>query len=91
MTASPSVPCYRCGGEMETGTTNFCYTQGRHTLVFENVPALICSECHESSLDGPAFDIIQRVVREDCPPTRTVEVGVYDLAAAPYAAEMLRS
>jgi YgiT-type zinc finger domain-containing protein len=70
---------------MQPGMTTFCHTRAARHFVFENVPALICSQCGERSFDGPAFDTIQRIIRQDCPPTRIVEVGVYDLAATPWA------
>ncbi len=89
MTAPTNSLCYRCGGDMRPGTTIFCHTRGERHYVFENVPALICVECGESSFDGPAFDIIQRIIRDACPPTRSVEVGVYDLATAPYSAALV--
>lgn len=87
MTAPNAVPCYRWGGEMEAGTTSFCYTEAGHTFLLENVSALICSE---SSFDGPTFDTIQRIVREKWPPPRVAEVGVHDLTSAPYAAEAVK-
>ena len=76
--------CYRCGGEMRSATTTFCHEQDGRIWLFENVPALVCDQCGEQSFPGVVFDRIQQIITEDATPPRTVEAGVYDLAAASY-------
>lgn len=88
---SNAFPCYRCGGDMEPAATTYTMTLADRTRIFEHVPARVCMKCGERSFHGRVVDLIQRIVHEDCPPTRTVEVGVYDLTAAPYAAEGMKT
>jgi YgiT-type zinc finger domain-containing protein len=70
---------------MEPGMTTHTVTHAGRTRIFEHVPAHICTQCHEQSFSSQVAALIQRIIREDCPPTRTTEVGVYDLAATPWA------
>ncbi len=56
------------------------FTFGERVVVFENVPALVCSQCSELLLDPRTADIIHKLGRGEQPPSRTAEVPVYDLA-----------
>ena len=86
-----AIPCYRCGGDMEPATTTYIVTVDERTRIFEHVPARVCTQCGERTFHERIVDLIQRIVREDCPSSRTADVSVYDLSAAPFAAEALRS
>ncbi len=51
-------------------------------VVFENVPAEVCSRCGEILFEGPIVDRLNQVLWSMGPAPRTMEVPVYDLSAA---------
>ena len=53
-----------------------------HVVVFENVPAEVCTRCGEVLFTGPVVDRLNQVLWAMAPATRTMEVPVYDLSAA---------
>jgi YgiT-type zinc finger domain-containing protein len=76
--------CPDCGDDMEPGTTTYCDTVADAAVIIENIPALICGQC---GYEGWAIDIaaeIERLVRDQPPPTRTVTVPVYELVDGRY-------
>lgn len=79
---SATTSCYRCGGDMEARSVTHTLTHGERTRIFRHVPAYVCAECGERSFAGAVAARLQRLVRDNCPPTDTVSVEVYDLAAA---------
>lgn len=86
-----AIPCHRCGGDMEPATTTYTVSMDERTHIFEHVPARVCTQCGERSFHERIVDLIQRIVLEDCPSSRTTEASVYDLSEAPFAAEAMRS
>jgi len=44
--------CPTCGGNMIFGTTDVTLQRYRSVLVVQRVPALVCRECGETSLDA---------------------------------------
>ena len=52
-------------GEMQAGVTQVVLTRGNATVIFRNVPALVCDDCGEYYLDDEiAQDIYSRA--EQC-------------------------
>ena len=56
------MKCQICKfGEMKKGHTQVVLTRNNATLIFRNVPALICDDCGEYYLDEqPAQDVYNR-------------------------------
>jgi len=49
-------------------------------VIFEHVPALVCSQCGESLLRPETVKLMEELSRGERPPSRTEKVPVYDLA-----------
>lgn len=53
---------------------------GGRTVIFENVPALVCTQCGETLFSAETAEVMQRAAAGGQPPSRTEQVPVYDLA-----------
>ncbi len=53
-----------------------------HVVVFDNVPAEVCSQCGETLLAGEVVDRLNRLLWSMTPATRTIQTPVYDLSVA---------
>ena len=49
-------------------------------VIFENVPALVCSQCGETLLSAETARRIDELGRGERPPSRLDQVPVYDLS-----------
>ena len=57
-------PCLQCGGETHRTTITQEFTTDDMTIVIENVPAAVCTQCREEYVPGNVARIIGRLVRE---------------------------
>lgn len=74
--------CPVCRNAMVSKPIRHVQTWKDRVVVFENVPAEVCSRCGEVLFSGPVVDRLNRVLWSMSPATRTMEVPVYDLSAA---------
>lgn len=44
--------CPMCKGDMIAGTTDLTLRRGRSVVVVQSVPALVCQDCKEASIDA---------------------------------------
>jgi YgiT-type zinc finger domain-containing protein len=51
-------------------------------VVFDHVPAELCSQCGETRFAGPIVDKLNSLLWSMAPATRTIQAPVYDLALA---------
>lgn len=51
-------------------------------VVFDNVPAEVCSQCGETLFAGTVVDKLNRLLWSMAPATRTMQASVYDLSVA---------
>jgi predicted flap endonuclease-1-like 5' DNA nuclease len=51
--------------------------------LFENVPALVCSQCGERVYDDHIVECIEEIIARRPPPKRVVSVEVHDLLSVP--------
>jgi YgiT-type zinc finger domain-containing protein len=70
--------CDRCGGELTSGYTEIEYKYRGQRMLFENVPAQVCDQCGEVYLASVVACQIDRALREDTPPARTITVPVFE-------------
>jgi YgiT-type zinc finger domain-containing protein len=85
MTTNPNNQrCAVCGGESTATTITHEEKRSRHTYLFPNVPAAVCSACGEMWVDEAVLQQIDRIIATGVP-VRTVEPPVFDClrAAAP--------
>jgi YgiT-type zinc finger domain-containing protein len=57
-------------------------TSHERVVVFDNVPAEVCSQCGETLFAGPIVDKLNSLLWSMAPATRTIQAPVYDLALA---------
>ncbi len=75
-------PCRSCLGRdtYEDRLVSFPFQFRGRLILFENVPASVCSQCGEKLFSGDTADLMDKLARGETPPTRMTEVPVYDLA-----------
>ncbi|MBI4556645.1 MAG: YgiT-type zinc finger protein [Candidatus Hydrogenedentes bacterium] len=70
--------CYFCGGAVEERRMPREVRWQGQLLVFEDVPMGVCTQCSEKVLAPEVAKNIDRVLRQNVRPARTVEVPVYE-------------
>lgn len=59
--------CPACKSEMEQGFTELVFKRNRSVVVIENIPAVVCKQCGEASLDMKtsqlAYEIAEREIK----------------------------
>ena len=53
---------------------------GGRIVIFEHVPALVCSQCGETLFRAETLKLMEDLIAGERPPSRTETVPVYDLA-----------
>ena len=48
------IRCPLCKGRMRLGRTDVTFRRGRSVVVVESIPALVCENCGEASIDPAA-------------------------------------
>ena len=77
------MQCLVCHNDMEEKyIRHFQEWKGRY-VIFENVPALVCSVCKETLLTGNVVDIINKTLWSMPKAERKEEVDVYELELVP--------
>jgi hypothetical protein len=58
------------------------WTMHDRVVIFDNVPAEVCSQCGETLFAGPIVDKLHSLLWSMAPATRTIQASVYDLSIA---------
>ena len=60
------IRCPLCKGRMKLGRTDVTFRRGRSVVVVESIPALVCENCGEASIDTSvsktAYEIAEREI-----------------------------
>ena len=72
--------CVFCKGDLESKLIRYVQEYKGRVIIIENVPAEVCTQCHEPLLHPDVVERIQRVVWEQPTPKRQASVPVYDLS-----------
>ncbi len=60
------IGCPLCKGRMSLGRTDVTFRRGRSVVVVESIPALVCENCGEASIDvvasKAAYEIAEREI-----------------------------
>ena len=57
------MKCMYCQGRMERGTAPFHIDRNGYHLLFDKIPAWVCSQCGEVYFEEVEVDSIQAVIR----------------------------
>ncbi|MGK5088576.1 type II toxin-antitoxin system MqsA family antitoxin, partial [Bdellovibrionota bacterium FG-2] len=57
--------CVLCRGTMKSGTTDLTLRRGRSVVVIESVPALVCENCGEASLDAKTAQTVHELAERE--------------------------
>jgi YgiT-type zinc finger domain-containing protein len=56
-----------CKANMTKGTTDLTFRRGRSVVIIEGVPALVCQQCEEASIDSSvaqkAYDLAEMEIK----------------------------
>ena len=60
--------CPACKAHMTEGSTELVFKRGRSVVVVENIPAIVCKQCGEASLDSAtsqkAYDLADAEIKK---------------------------
>ncbi len=74
------MDCPVCHNKMKKKIIKYFQEWKGHYVVFENVPALVCSVCKENLLSGNIVDKINETLWSMPSSSRKEEVDVYELS-----------
>lgn len=81
MNQQPEGPCAACGGTWTRQSITHAQLWGDRLYRFEDVPALVCSQCGEVWLGAEVSQWIDRMIQEQPAPARYEQVPVFIFAA----------
>ena len=81
MNQQPEGPCAACGGNRTRQSITHAQLWGDRLYRFEEVPALVCSQCGEVWLGAEISQWIDRMIQEQPAPARYEQVPVFVFAA----------
>ncbi len=76
------MECPVCHNDMNTKSIKHFQEWKGHYVVFENVPAIVCSTCNETLLTGNIVDKINQTLWSMPKTSRKEEVDVYELTTS---------
>ena len=71
--------CPSCSGRFEERTVTHRQPWGEELYEFENVPALVCTQCGEVWLSADVGQLIEAVIKRHPQPKRYHQVPVFSL------------
>lgn len=74
--------CPVCRHSMTEALIRHVQTWYDSVVVFDNVPAEVCSQCGETLFAGTVVDKLNYLLWSMAPATRTIQASVYDLSVA---------
>lgn len=54
--------CPHCQGELKPGTTSYTINRNGYHLIIDDVPALVCDQCHEPLFTEDAVRLVQQMI-----------------------------
>jgi YgiT-type zinc finger domain-containing protein len=55
--------CPHCNGPLKPGKTSYTVNRNGYHLIIDDVPALICEQCHEPLFTEDAVRLVQQMIR----------------------------
>lgn len=74
--------CANCGSLLVPQRINYDKKIGDKRVLFEDVPALVCSSCDEVWIEGKVVEKMERLLQKGTKPTRWVKIPIWSLAKA---------
>jgi YgiT-type zinc finger domain-containing protein len=74
--------CVNCGGILIKQLVEYEKTVGSKKMLFEDVPALVCSCCDEIWIDGKVAEKMERIFKKNIKPKRYITLPVWSLSRA---------
>ena len=74
--------CRNCGSKSsyEKGRVSYPLKVKDRVVIYENVPAIVCRQCHETLFTAETVKLMETLRAPERTPSRIEEVAVYDLA-----------
>lgn len=57
------MECPYCQGKLVTGNTSYTVNRNGYHLIIDDVPVLICEQCHEPLFTEEAVHLVQKMIR----------------------------
>ena len=70
--------CFYCGGAVEEKLMPRELRWEGRLFIFENVPMGVCTQCGEKVLKPEVAKIIDKILKDQKKPTKTIQVPVYE-------------
>lgn len=74
--------CASCGGILVARKVTYEKIVGIQRVLFEQVPARVCSACDEVWIDGKIAEKMERLFRKKLHPTRWLKIPVLSFSRA---------
>ena len=74
--------CANCDGTLVRRKIEYDKKIGEKRVLFEDVPALVCSSCDEVWFDGKVAEKMERLFQKGIKPTRWVKVPIWSFSRA---------
>jgi YgiT-type zinc finger domain-containing protein len=75
--------CSQCGGtDLRRTTARSAFWEGERLIVIEDIPAIVCANCHEQHYDDTTVVLLDLLRGDGFPPeraVRTIAVPVFSL------------
>lgn len=57
------MQCPHCHGTLRPGKTSYTVNRNGYHLIIDDVPVLICDQCHEPLFTEEAVDLVQQMIK----------------------------
>lgn len=71
--------CYFCQGEVIKKRIRHVHYWGDDIVIFENVPAEVCTQCGETFFSPEVLKMIDAATLKQTPPDKSIDVPVFSL------------
>lgn len=72
--------CASCGGLVIPKKVEYEKKMGSHRLLFEQVPAKVCTSCDEVWIEGKIAEKMEKLFQKGIKPTRRITVPVWSFS-----------
>lgn len=72
--------CYYCKGEIVKNKIRHVHYWGDDIVIFENVPAEVCTQCGEAYFTPEVLKSMDKVTLDGTPPEKSIAVPVFSLS-----------
>ncbi len=56
------MQCPHCQGQLKPGKTSYTVNRNGYHLIIDDVPVLICEQCHEPLFTEEAVELVQQLI-----------------------------